>query len=183
MSLFYMATRAIKTRFKEIQFMELKDTVIEQETQSTQEEEAKSSRTFTQDEVNTMIGERLAKERKKYSDYEAIKDKATRFDALGDYQATLKSKDDKIVALQNEVDALNKGNEIRTIREKVSSETGVPISLLTADTEDAMKAQADAIIAFAKPKYPNVKDSGEFNGAQKASVEEQFAEWFNQSLK
>ena len=37
-------------------------------------------RTFTQSELNAIIGDRLAQERKKYADYDELKGKAAKFD-------------------------------------------------------------------------------------------------------
>ena len=37
------------------------------------QENVATEKTFTQDEVNAVIGERLAREREKYADYEALK--------------------------------------------------------------------------------------------------------------
>lgn len=63
--------------------------------------------------------------------------------------------------LQKELDALKQANTVREVREKVAGEKNIPANLLTADTEEACKAQADAILAFAKPDgYPDVQDGG-----------------------
>lgn len=81
---------------------------------------------------------------------------------------------------QAELDALKGANAIRDIREKVSTETGVPISLLTADTEEGCTQQAEAIKAFAKPTaYPKVTDGGEVGNISKKTTRQQFADWFN----
>ncbi len=84
-------------------------------------------------------------------------------------------------AVQNELNELKQANAIRDMKEKVAQETGVPMTLLTCDTEDACKAQAEAIKEFAKPSaYPALYDGGEPGGrAPKTSTREQFAEWFN----
>lgn len=65
--------------------------------------------------------------------------------------------------LQGQITALQKDINTRNAREKVSANTGVPANLLTGDTEEACKAQADAILAWrgAQPKYPDAKDGGE----------------------
>ncbi|WP_198546706.1 Clp protease ClpB [Alteribacter populi] len=52
-------------------------TVEEPETKPEEQAEAK---TFTQDEVNALIADRLSREKKKYSDYESVKEKAERFE-------------------------------------------------------------------------------------------------------
>lgn len=66
-------------------------------------------------------------------------------------------------ALQGQVHALQKSIDTRNARDKVSASTGVPANLLTGDTEEACKAQADAILAWKndQPKYPESGDGGE----------------------
>lgn len=67
-----------------------------------------------------------------------------------------------LAAANTELNGLKAANEVRQIREKVSAAKGIPMNLLTGDTEAACAAQADAILAFAKPSdYPPVADGGE----------------------
>ena len=74
-------------------------------------------------------------------------------------------------------------NEIKAMREKVAAETGVPANLITGATEEECKAQAGAILNFAKPQgYPTVKDGGEVNNVGKPSTKQQFAEWANEAF-
>ena len=63
--------------------------------------------------------------------------------------------------LQQQLDALNSANTLREVRAKVSAATGVPADLLSGDTEEVCTTQAQAILKFAKPGYPNVRDGGE----------------------
>lgn len=143
-----------------------------------------TERTFTQSELNAIIEGRLKKEREKFADYEAIKDKAARFDEIEEASKTeLQKATEKAKALQAKIDEMTKANEVAAIRTKIASETGVPANLLTGDSEESCKAQAEAIMAFAKPSaYPSVKDGGEVNVTHKKTEQEQFAEWFGASL-
>ena len=100
------------------------------------------NRTFTQDEVNAIVADRLARERAKYADYDDLKAKAGKTDAL-----------------QQQLDAIAADKARREMKQKVSDATGVPVELLTGETEEACTAQAQAIRAYANP-YPNVKDGG-----------------------
>ena len=69
---------------------------------------------------------------------------------------------DKANALQAELDGLKSANAVREIREEVSRETGVPASLLTANTKEDCEAQARAIAEFkGQNAYPAVKDGGD----------------------
>lgn len=99
-------------------------------------------RTFTQDEVNAIVADRLTRERAKYADYDDLKAQAGKTDAL-----------------QQQLDAIAADKARREMKQKVSDATGVPVELLTGETEEACTAQAQAIRAYTNP-YPNVKDGG-----------------------
>jgi len=124
-----------------------------------------SERTFTQSELNAIVGERLAQERKKYADYEALKGKAAKFDAAEEAsKSELQKITERADALQKQVDEMIKADSARKLREKVASELGVPAALLRGDSEEDLREQAAAIIDFAKPgqaTYPKVRDGGE----------------------
>ena len=113
--------------------------------------------------MNAIIQDRLTRERGKYADYEALKAKAAKFDAAEEAGKTeLQKANEKADALQKQVDAFTKAEQLRTVRQKVSAATGVPAELLSGDTEETCTAQANAILKFAKPNgYPAVKDGGE----------------------
>lgn len=148
-----------------------------EETVKTEQE----TKTFTQDEVNTIVQERLFKERKKYEgiDLEALKEKASKFDEMEEANKTeLQKANERAIALEAELNSLKSANEIRDIREKVAKETNVPASLLTGTTEEECKAQADGIKAYANPTYPTVKDGGEVLNVTKPSAKEDFKQWF-----
>lgn len=74
----------------------------------------------------------------------------------------LQAAKDRATALETELNGLKDANRIRDIRAAVAKETGVPMELLTADSEDACKAQAKGIMDYAKGgSYPDVRDGGE----------------------
>lgn len=147
---------------------------VNQETTNNEE------KTFTQEEVNQMIGERLAREKSKYTELEA---KAQKYDEIEEKSKTeLQKATEKANALQAELDGIKKANSIRELREKVAKEKNIPASLLTGETEEECTAQADAILSFAKPNaYPVVKDSGEVRGTGKKSTRDQFKEWMEET--
>ena len=74
----------------------------------------------------------------------------------------LQAAKERATALETELNGLKDANRIRDIRAAVAKETGVPMELLTADSEDACKAQAKGIQDYAKSgNYPDVRDGGE----------------------
>ena len=110
-------------------------------------------------------------------------EKAAQVDAAEEANKTeLQKAQDKAAKLQKELDDRKKADSIREIREKVSKETGVPVNLITADTEEAAKAQADAIKQYADPGHPSVRDGGEVHTDNKQSTREQFAGWLEEVL-
>lgn len=146
---------------------------------------AEPERTFTQTELDAIVRDRLQRERNKYADYEAYKEKAEKYDAAEEAQKTeLQKATERAESLQRQVDEMTKANSVRLIRDKVAKETGVPANLLTADTEEACKEQAEAILSFAQPSgYPAVKDAGEVTKKLNSTAQESFSEWFRNVQK
>lgn len=120
---------------------------VTQEARTTAAGEQQDPRTFTQEEVNSIVADRLNRERAKYADYDDLKAKASQYDTT-----------------KAQLDALNSANARRDMIARVAAATGCPAELLTGDTEEACTAQAQTITAFAKTQqpagYPNVKDGG-----------------------
>lgn len=147
-----------------------------------------SKRTFTQEEVDAVISERLKRERAKYSDYDELKAKADKLNELEEAnKSELQKATERATELENKLAGLEKANEIRSIREKVAKETGVPasaMSLLTGETEEACKEQAQVILGIAAPnKYPSVPDGGEVQHINNnGSARDQFKEWASQVM-
>lgn len=106
-------------------------------------------KTFSQDEVNAIISDRLSREREKFADYESLKEKAAKFDEYEEAnKSDLQKAQDEIERLKGEKEKLENERKVAGIRAKISKETGVPADLITADTEEAAKAQAEAILKF-----------------------------------
>lgn len=162
----------------------MENTVIEEQGNGTVTET--QERTFTQAELDEIVKSRLTKERAKYADYETLQQKASKYDEMEEAnKSELQKATEKAEALQRQLDDMTKANEVRDIRSRISEETGVPTSLLTANTEEDCKAQAEAIKAFASNNnsYPSVKDGGEVQQmSHNKSASEEFADWLNASL-
>ena len=96
----------------------------------------------------------------------------------------LQKEKDRADNLQKELDSFKASDALRLRREKVASDKKIPVNLLTAETEEALNAQADAILAFAKPDgYPEIKDGGEPNGDGKPSANAAWASLASQITK
>lgn len=105
----------------------------------------------TQEDLDRIIEQRLARERAKFADYEDLKAKAEAHDAYVESQKT----DDQRRA--EELEALRAENarlRVESLRNKVvdavEKETGVrvPAALLTGDDEAALTAAAKALVEF-----------------------------------
>lgn len=146
-------------------------------TQTTEE-----ARTFTQEELNKIVQERVFKERAKYENYEEMKAKAAKFDEMEEASKTeLQKAQERAEKLEAKLKGIEAEQEVRAIKEKVSTETGVPINLLTGTTEEDCKTQADAILGFAKVAgYPTIRDGGEPQRLSKNSARDDFKNWANQ---
>ena len=141
-------------------------------------------KTFTQGEMDAIIGQRLAREREKYADYDILKAKAAKFDESEDAQKTeLQKAQEKASSLETELNEMKAAKKITEIRSKVAKETGVPAELLHGNDEETCKAQADAIKKFAGPSYPNVLDGGEPNKPPAGKTRDQFATWFDETMR
>lgn len=119
------------------------DSEVETETVENPDTREEKVETFTQDDVDRIVGERLSRERQKHAK-ELEKFQKPAEDA---------SSSDELKALQEQLKALQEENasaKLQVLRSSVSSAKGVPQELLTATTEEDLNAQADAILEFAK---------------------------------
>lgn len=120
-----------------------------------------AAESFTQEQVNAIVADRLAREREKYKDYNDLKSKAAEYDKVQEAsKSELQKAQDRAAALEKELSGLKEQEKVRQIRAQVAEKTGVPSELLTGSDEDSCKAQAEAILKFAKGnKYPGVKET------------------------
>ena len=149
--------------------------------------QSSSEKTFTQSELDAIVSDRLKRERTKFQDYESLRQKAEQFDKLEEANKTeLQKATEKATALEAELASLKKNEEIRSLRDKVAKENGIPAELLSGSTEEECMAQAKALIAFRESSsntgYPNVRDSGEIHNTNKGTTRQQFADWANKAF-
>lgn len=112
-----------------------------------------------QSEVNRLVGEARRKARSKYEGYDEYKAHA---EAWADYDEVAKARDEATA----KVEALEAQIAHRDLVGKVSDATGVPRSLLKGETEEELTASAEAVKAYASaqapkpPAYPEDKGGG-----------------------
>lgn len=133
------------------------------EENATQGATAETERTFTQAELDAIVGDRLKRERSKYADYEELKGKAQQYDAA---QEAAKSDLEKAVEerdkLRARLDALEAEKAHADAVAKAAAEHGVDAALLAR-----MSGDVDENALFLKekrasaPKHGSVPDYGE----------------------
>ena len=144
-------------------------------------------KTFTQKELDGIVNERLARERKKYEgiDLEELKSKAAKFDQMEEANKTeLEKANERANALQAKLDGIQREKELSEMREQVAKEIGIPADLLNGNSEEECKKQAEAIKAYANPSgYPFVRDGGEpQNMNTKRSNADDFKAWAQEAF-
>lgn len=119
------------------------------EESGTQQQE--TPKTFTQDEVNELMGKVRRETREKYADYDELAKKAAAYDEAQEAAKTELEKAQEAAAKANEeLSVLRAEKERNDLAAKVSAATGVPASLISGDDEESMTATAKAIAEFAK---------------------------------
>ena len=143
-----------------------------------------TEKTFTQAELDQIIGERLKREREKYPDYDALKEKAAKLDEIEEAsKSELQKATERAEKLESELTQLKRAEEIRGVREAVATQYGIPANLLSGESEETCAEQAKALLEFkSATPYPNVKDGGEVQNRIKGTTRQQFAEWANAAL-
>ena len=115
----------------------------------------------TQEELDTIVKARLAREKEKYADYDQLK---TRVSDLEKENGALKSAaeasktsaadyDKQIANLKKQV----AGYETASLRTRIALQNGLPYDLadrLVGDDEEAIKADAERLAGFLKPAEP-----------------------------
>lgn len=154
--------------------------------EATTNETAKApERTFTQAELDATIGERLARERAKYADYESIKAKAAQYDEQVEAsKSELQKAQEKAAQYKEKMEALQNAIAANAARTKASTETGVPADFLHGTTEEECMAEALALKKWHEGNsgYPIVADKGEVIVTGGGKTRDQFADWLSQNL-
>ena len=153
---------------------------VKQENATIETQKETETKTFTQEELDSILAERLKRERAKYEGYEDLKAKAAKYDELEEAnKSELQKVTERAQALEAELTGMKKAETLRELREKVAKETGVPASLLHGDDEETCNAEAQEIMSFASKNggYPTLRDGGEVTNTNKPSPKTQFAQY------
>lgn len=124
---------------------------------------APADKTFTQAELDAIVGERLKRERSKFADYDELKGKAAQYDAAqeaakSDLQKAVEERD----ALKARLDKMEADKAHADAVAKAAAEHGVDAGLLSrmsGDVEENAAYLKQQMAAM--PKYGHVDDAGE----------------------
>lgn len=121
-------------------------TTVTEETNSQGIEDVTDFKAITsQEEFDNAIKARIARERKRFEDYEDVKAKAARLDELEEQNKTESQKaTERLAAAEQRAVEL----ELKANRAEVAAAKGVPADLLTGSTVEELAASADALIKF-----------------------------------
>lgn len=92
-----------------------------------------SEKLFSQEEVNALVADRVARQKEKYNDYEKIK-------------ATLDEKLKELSVALDEKAQVGRKLEISEAKAEVSKKTGVPVDILRGETKEELESHADQLL-------------------------------------
>lgn len=130
----------------------------EETTTTAEPSRADTPKTFTQDELDRVIAERLRREREKFSDYDALREKASKFDELDAAQKT------ELERAVTRAEAAEKARDEALGRAKQTARA----SALIAAAVKAGAVDPDAVVALVAADAVEVGDDGNAKGADDA---------------
>ena len=149
----------------------------------------------TQEELDSIIKDRLERERAKYNGYMSAEDVQKLKDT---YEVNTKAENEKYSALEKEKEDLTakvKGYEVGTLKTKVALANGLPIGVteyLKGETEEELTESAKTLSNMFTPKTepkpkepegtPSAPQASNNQGATMSAVEKRFME-LNPNLK
>lgn len=124
----------------------------------------------TQADLDRIVGDRLARERAKFADYDDLKAQAT---AASEYQSKITELEALNGELSTKVQGFESAAERAGIVADVSKATGVPAGALRGDTREELEAHADVLKELYKATAPVVPGQ-ERSPQLQASADRQF---------
>lgn len=107
----------------------------------------------TQEELDKIIETRLARERRKFEDYDQLKELAAKASGL----------EEQLASVVSERDGLRAEKDLQVLVGEVAKKTGVPASALRGSTREELESHAGQLkelLEAARPVAPVVKDQG-----------------------
>ncbi len=148
------------------------------EANDTATQAATAEKTFTQEEMDAIIGERLGRLKAKYADYDELKSKAAAYDEAAEAsKSELQKAVEERDRYKARLDKLEADAKRAELVAKVAAEQGVDAALLSRMSGDVeenaafLKEQLDS-----QPRHYPVPDNGEAKAAAGKNTAQQFAD-------
>ncbi|MFD4294144.1 hypothetical protein ACFWQG_13080 [Rhodococcus sp. NPDC058532] len=106
----------------------------------------------SQEALDKIVGARVARERKNFADYDALKAKAEKFDAA---QEAAKSEQQKLIDRVTAAEDRATKAESAALRAEVARTKGVPASSLNGATREELEASADELLDWRGESAPS----------------------------
>lgn len=126
-------------------------------TETTETEAPEWTPPASQQELDRIIGDRLARQRAQYAGFDEYRQKAARFDEI---EEASKSEIQRATEARQAAEERATAAARELIRYKVAAETGVPAQMLVGDDEEAMTAHAAELIAWRGAQEPQAPPAG-----------------------
>lgn len=125
-----------------------------------QSESAEGGKTFTQAELERIIGDRLARAREQYADYDQLKEAAAELAKIREGEKSELQKIQDELAAEREARAAAETSAAAMKRTQYGMDKGLPrdlAELLTAADDEGLDAQIEKLLPHIAPKTPEVK--------------------------
>lgn len=137
----------------------------------------------SQEELDSIVKARVAREREKYSDYEELKTKVADFESKeATYQSTIEGLKTEKTDLSSQLESVNSElnqTKLQSAKQRIATEFGLPLDLadrIQGDDEEEFKADAERLALYIKPAVtppaksnePAISDSKEASWAEMA---------------
>lgn len=128
--------------------------------ESVQGEPAEQGKTFTQAELERIIGDRLARAREQYADYDQLKEAAAELAKIRDGEKTEMQRLQEELAAEREARATAETTASTMKRTQYGMDKGLPrdlAELLTATDDEGLDAQIEKLLPHVAPKASDQK--------------------------
>ncbi len=136
-----------------------------------QEEQKQEVKTFTQEQVNALLAAEKRKAGERFGDYDALKEKAAKFDQLEqESKSELQKALDKAAALESKVEKFERQAQVETWAEEITKDSDIPASVLRGETREELEQHFEQLKALApkqkRTPVPAGKAAGDGGGSR-----------------
>jgi DNA polymerase III delta prime subunit len=148
-------------------------------------EGSEQEKTFTQEEVNRLVGKARKEASNKNEKYEMYKSAYQELEQIKEANMSeLEKAQDKASKLEAELKAIRQEQEVASLRREIAETSGIPAGVLRGNTREEIEAHAEELAkAFHQPSAPVVGSDGLYSNKTKGkSNADLFAEVFERNF-